>query len=64
MEKKKADPVGVDSTTKKREKNQRLIERLEKDLADAMKELQALATPMKLAVTVLVMAVVIGINKT
>ncbi|CAM9198836.1 unnamed protein product [Laminaria digitata] len=63
LEKKKADPVGVDNSAKKREKNQRVIDRLEKDLADAMKELQALATPSKLAVAVLVMAVVVGINK-
>lgn len=64
VEKKKVHPVGLDSSSKKREKNQRSIERLEKDLADAMKDLQALATPSKLAVTVLVMAVMVGINKT
>lgn len=63
MDKKKADPVAVDSTAKKREKNQRSIERLEKDVADAMKELQALAVSSKLAVAVLVMAVMIGVNK-
>lgn len=62
MEKKKAEPVGMDST-KKREKGQRLITRLEKDLADAVKELQALATPSKLAVAALVMAVMFGVKK-
>ena len=62
VEKKKAEPVGMDSA-KKREKGQRLITRLEKDLADAMKELQALATPSKLAVAALVMAVMFGVKK-
>eukprot|EP00904_Undaria_pinnatifida_P000477 jgi/Undpi1/1042/HiC_scaffold_10.g04505.m1 len=62
LEKKKAEPVGMDSA-KKREKGQRLITRLEKDLADAMKELQALATPSKLAVAALVMAVMFGVKK-
>ena len=55
--------MAVDSTARKREKNQRSIERLEKDVADAMKELQALAVSSKLAVAVLVMAVMIGVNK-
>ena len=56
--------MGVDSSSKKREKNQRSIDRLEKDLADAMRDLQALAMTSKLAVTVVVMAVMVGINKT
>lgn len=48
---------------KKRVKSQRSIAALEKDLASATKEIQALATPSKMLVAVMVMAVMFGINK-
>lgn len=48
---------------KKREKSQRVVSRLEKDLADAGKEIQALATPTKVLVAVVLMAVMFGVNK-
>lgn len=47
----------------KRKKSQRVVSRLEKDLADATKELQTLATPSKMVVAVMVMVVMFGVNK-
>lgn len=63
VEKKKAEPVGMDNE-KKREKSQKMVSRLEKDLGDAAKEIQTLSTPSKMLVAVLVMAMMFGVNRT
>ena len=62
VEKKKAEPVGMDNE-KKREKSQRTVSRLEKDLKEASKEIQALGMSTKLITAVVVMMVMLGVNK-
>lgn len=47
----------------KKKKSQRVVSRLEKDLADATKELQTLATPSKMMVTVFGMVVMLSVQK-
>ncbi|CAM9340209.1 unnamed protein product [Ascophyllum nodosum] len=48
---------------KKREKSQRTVSRLEKDLKEASKEIQALGMSTKLITAVVVMMVMLGVNK-
>lgn len=62
VEKKKAEPVGMDNE-KKREKNQRVVTRLEKELQDATKKIQALTVPSKIVTALLAMAIMFGVNK-
>lgn len=52
----------TDNEDKKR-KSQKVVSRLEKDLADASKELQTLATPSKMMVAVFVMVVMFSVQK-
>lgn len=63
VEKKKAEPLAIVDSEDKKKKSLRVVSRLEKDLADATKELQTLATPTKMVVAVLVMFAMIGVNK-
>lgn len=62
MEKKKAESLLMDNE-KKREKSRRDVGRLENDLTSLTKELQTLATPSKLVVSLVVMAVMFVINR-
>lgn len=62
VEKKKLEPLGAEGEDR-RKKSQRVVGRLEKDLADATKELQALAVSSKLVVTAMVMLVMFMVNK-
>lgn len=62
VEKKKAESLLMDKE-KKRDKSRKDVGRLEKDLADLTKELQNLATPSKLMVSLLVMAIMFVINR-
>lgn len=62
VEKKKAESLLMDND-KKREKVRRDVGRLEKDVADASKELQTMATPSKLFVALLIMVVMFGVNR-
>lgn len=48
---------------KKREKSRRDLSRLEKDLQDSNKQLQAKAMPSKLFVSLLVMLIMFGVNR-
>ncbi|CAB1097189.1 unnamed protein product [Ectocarpus sp. CCAP 1310/34] len=61
VEKKKAEPVG--GSVEKKVKNLKALSRLEKDLAEATKDLQALTMSNKLVVAVTLMVVMIAINK-
>lgn len=54
--------MGAESE-ERRKKNKRVVGRLEKDLADASKELQTLAASTKMMVGVMVMAVMFSVNK-
>lgn len=62
VEKRKAEALLMDND-KKREKNRREVGRLEKDLGDSAKELQTMATPSKLMIAFLVMAIMFGVNR-
>ncbi|CAN0022798.1 unnamed protein product [Pylaiella littoralis] len=62
IEKKKLEPLGAEGEDR-RKKSQRVVGRLEKDLANATKELQALAVSSKLVVTAMVMLVMFMVNK-
>lgn len=62
VEKIKMEPMGAESEDK-RKKNKRVVGRLEKDLADATKELQTLSASTKMMVAVMVMAVMFSVNK-
>ncbi|CAN0484430.1 unnamed protein product, partial [Ectocarpus sp. 12 AP-2014] len=61
VEKKKAEPVG--GSVERKVKNLKALSRLEKDLAEATKDLQALTMSNKLVVAVTLMVVMIAINK-
>lgn len=63
VEKKKTDPMAITESEDKKKKSQRAVNKLEKELADATKDLQTLATPTKMVVAVLVMFAMIGVNK-
>ena len=63
VEKKKAELLLME-TEKKREKVRRDVGRLEKNLADLSKDLQGMATPSKLFVSFLVMAIMFVVNRT
>lgn len=63
MDKKKAELLLME-TEKKREKVRRDVGRLEKNLADLSKDLQGMATPSKLFVSFLVMAIMFVVNRT
>lgn len=63
VEKKKAEPLRITDNDDKKKKSQRVVSRLEKDLADATKELQTLATPSKMMVAVFVMVVMFSVQK-
>lgn len=54
--------MGMDNE-KKREKNQRVVVRLEKELQDATKKIQALTVPSKIVIALLAMAIMFGVNK-
>lgn len=62
-DKKKTELLRVTDNDDKMKKSQRVIGRLEKDLADATKELQTQATPSKMIVAVFVMVVMISVQK-
>ncbi|CAM9409389.1 unnamed protein product [Ectocarpus sp. 4 AP-2014] len=61
VEKKKAEPVG--GSVERKVKNLKALSRLEKDLAEATKDLQALTMSNKLVVAVTLMVVMVAINK-